>query len=291
MNNKNVFSLFYDTVSTDDHTIDASVLGKSLISISESIEFADKFINGEDSEVKIKVVASHEGSFGVEFEVVQILQTAKDILKIIGITAGAGAASAGTVLGIIEALKSRKVVATIDNDQGNSTIELDDGSFVECTSEVKKLVTNSVFRSKIEPAFVNPLTSEPGSKIKFVDQNQNVLQEIESERLTHFKKTSKQTIVEETFEDKEVELRFTQVNFESKNGWRVDYLNENLGVRMNDEGFLARISERKENFVKGDLFKVILRKSTKIESGKTPSEKLSIEKVVRHRVNKERKIL
>jgi hypothetical protein len=292
-NTSQIFSLIYDSEDTKDHEIDAATLGQSLLSLHDSLQDADKVINGEDSSIKVSVKANKPGSFGVEFSIVQLTANAIDILPIIGVTAVSATAFAGSVMGVINAMKSKKVKVVISNDDGTATIEMEDGEKIVCTHAVQKLVTSPIFRNKFEALLFNDVTEKKGAKVKFLNSNEEVIQTIESDELIHFKKQTKQTVIEEKSKDKDIEISFTQVNFDSKSGWRVLLPNEesDTAVKMNDSSFLKRISSREENFIKGDFFKVKLRETTKFKTGASPSTSFSIEKVIRHRADKSRKII
>lgn len=291
--NAQIFSLVYDSDDTKYHEIDAATLGQSLLSLHDSLQDADKLINGEDSEIRVSVKANKPGSFGIEFSIIQLAANAVDILPIIGITVASASAFRGSVMGVISAMKSKKVKLVVSNDDGTATIEMNDGEKIICTNEVQKLVTSSVFRNKFEAVLFNDITEKNGAKVKFLDANERIVHTIESEDLAHYKRQSKQVVVEADTTVSDVEIIFTQVNFGSKKGWRVLLPNgdSDTAVQMNDEAFLERISSRDENFIKGDQFKVSLQKITKFKTGTSPKTSFSIERVLRHRADESRKII
>lgn len=292
MKNNN-FSLIYDTESTKKHEVDASILGISILSMHDALQDADKVINGEESEIKINVVANKPGSFGVEFVVTQMLPNATDILTILGFTAISASAFKGSVLGVIEQLKSQTVKVIHHKEDNNTEIELDDGSMIPCSNQVMELATSQSFRTKCESVLFNDLTQEDGAKVKFLNESGEVTQELEKEALTHFKKKASQITITEVEDIKDVEARFTQVNLYSKSGWKVKIESEDsdFSVKMLDDAFIERINSRDEKFIKGDLFKVKLKRLTKYKSGSKPNTVMSIEKVLRHRADASRKLV
>jgi anthranilate/para-aminobenzoate synthase component I len=289
----NNFSIIYDTESTKKHEVDAAILGVSILAMNDALQDADKVINGEESEVKINVIANKPGSFGVEFVVTQLLPNATDILTVLGFTAITASAFKGSVLGVIEQLKSQKVKVVHHRDNDRTEIELDDGSMVKCTNKVMELATSQSFRTKCESVLFNDLTKEHGAKVKFLNETGIVTQELGEKTLTHFKKQASQIAITEVEDTKDVEARFTQVNLYSKSGWKVKLESEDtdFSIKMNDDAFLERINSRDEKFIKGDLFKVKLKRVTKYKSGSKPNNTMSIEKVLRHRVEASRKLI
>jgi anthranilate/para-aminobenzoate synthase component I len=289
----NNFSIIYDTESTKKHEVDAAILGISILAMNDALQDADKVINGEESEVKINVIANKPGSFGVEFVVTQLLPNATDILTVLGFTAITASAFKGSVLGVIEQLKSQKVKVVHHKENDRTEIELDDGSMIKCTNKVMELATSQSFRTKCESVLFNDLTKESGAKVKFLNETGTVTQVLGEETLTHFKKKASQIAITEVEDTKDVEARFTQVNLYSKTGWKIKLESDenDISIKMNDDAFLERINTRDEKFIKGDLFKVKLKRVTKYKSGSKPSNTMSIEKVLRHRVEASRKLI
>ena len=127
------FSIFYDSDETKDHTIDAEVLGQSLISFSKAVKKADRVINGSDSTLEIDVKAHKEGSFGVTYEITQLLQSSLNVIEYIGITAATSAVVGGSVMALINNIAGRKMKGVVREGDDKSVIELDDGTtFSEC---------------------------------------------------------------------------------------------------------------------------------------------------------------
>jgi hypothetical protein len=59
---------------------------------------------------------------------------------------------------------------------------------------------------------------------------------------------------------------------------------------MNDSGFIERINNRKKEFLQGDMFEIKLKTVSRELDGKSSTSR-SIEEVIRHRVDKSRKII
>ena len=80
------FSLFYDTQETQEHSMAAADLATGLQGLCEAITQADKLLNGEESQVEIKVNVPKDGSYGMPIEVLSYLEDSKNILEIIGLS-------------------------------------------------------------------------------------------------------------------------------------------------------------------------------------------------------------
>ncbi|MCT6590662.1 hypothetical protein N3553_12290 [Pantoea dispersa] len=274
----------YGGKAYEDNEIDAKTLGEALTSLGSLIEHAEKIINGESSEVQVTVRATREGSFELLVAVMGGLKT----LEALGFVAGAGAAT-GSLLGIIEWLKGRKInEITIDKSKGTSTIEVD-GESVTCSTEIQKLVTSPTIRKEIDKLVYRPLLTDQESTFKVQDGRRNVLKvsQADVETFKAPRSTTEQKSHVETFTKN---VNFSRVNFNSANGWKM-ILPEigEVTTSMNDKAFLERVSANEAIFSKDDLFVVEYSETVKETNGVLSGPKYSIEKVVRHRAAAGRK--
>jgi hypothetical protein len=287
------FSIYYRSKSTEKHSIDAEVLGQSLVSLSKAIKDADKLVNGEKSELQINVKAHKAGSFGIDYEVIQHLNNAKDILQMIGITGAVGAVASGTVMGIIKTISNSKMTGVVKKVNNKSVITLDTGEIVECDSDIETLVTSPDFRQKFEDVFFTPIKSDDTASIAILDEKEEVLHEIKSTESVSYKKIDSKSVDSKEVEE-EKHIRFTQVNFDSgAKGWRMELhgLENDVGVKVVDEAFLKRISESQQSLVKGSLFKVTLKTKTNFSINKPPRYTYTILNVIRHLASDENNLL
>ncbi|MGP2500406.1 hypothetical protein ACTUSN_03340 [Pantoea ananatis] len=274
----------YGGKAYEDNEIDAKTLGEALTSLGSLIEHAEKIINGESSEVQVTVRATKEGSFELLVAVMGGLKT----LEALGFVAGAGLAT-GSLLGIIEWLKGRKVTeVTINEAQGTSTIEVD-GEIVTCPIDVQKLVTSPVIRKEIDKLVYRPLQTEQDSTFKIQDGRQNVIK-VSKDEVDTFRaprSTTEQKTHVETFTKN---VNFSRVNFNSASGWKM-ILPEigEVTTSMNDAAFLERVSANEAIFSKDDLFVVEYSETVSERNGVLSGPKYSIERVVRHRAAANRK--
>ena len=85
-------------------------------------------------------------------------------------------------------------------------------------------------------------------------------------------------------------VSLTQVNFNSVNGWRMEYLDEEHAVKMEDAVFMEKVLNKQQSFEKGDLFSVKLRVKKVEKPDSKPSTTYAIEYVYRHLADEERRI-
>lgn len=290
-NNKTrfVFEISYDTSETKDHTIDAEKLGAAIISTSKALKNADKSLNGESSELGLDVKAHSEGSFVVEF-VTYLNATGINPLTLLGFAGGATATSM-TVLGAISKIKSRTIKLTEKTSSGKTKLYFSDKDSIELDDNVAKLVLNRDLRKDLDTLIKAPLDGTTEAKFKITDQDGNVVT-FENEEVKSFK-TPDRTIVDEITETEETkDVRFVKINFESSSGWQIRFPDGEIStVKMSDERFLTRIKGNEQNFVKDDLFSVIIKTTKKHRTGNNPIYNKEIKRVVRHRTRPEAKII
>ncbi|WP_430969619.1 hypothetical protein [Serratia nevei] len=269
-----------------DNEIDAKTLGEALTSLNDLIEHAEKILNGEDSETKVNIRATKEGSFTLLVAVMGSVKT----LNALGLAVGAGVAG-GSVLGILEWLKGRKIgTVTIDQQADTATIEVDD-EVIECSNDVQKLITSPLIRKEIDKIIYKPLQTDKPSTFAIKEANQPIVK-LDKEDVSSFKSV-KTTFVEKThIEKREVNVNFSNVNFLSTNGWKMILPGgDEVSTSMKDEAFLERVNLNQAAFCKDDLFVVELTETVKETNGQLSKPRYSVVKVLRHRAAAERKLV
>jgi hypothetical protein len=282
------FEISYDTSETANHTIDAEKLGAAIISTSKALKNADKILNGEESELGLEVKAHSEGSFVVEF-VTYINSLGVNPLSVLGFSGGV--MSASTVLGAIAQIRSRKIKLTEKTDTGVTRLFFSDDESIEVPDNVAKLVLNRDMRKDLDTVIKAPLVGTENAKVTLKDADENEVV-FDSDDVLSFKVPA-ETIVDEITETEETkDIRFAKINFEGTAGWQIRLPdNEIVTVKMSDNLFINRIRGNAQNFVKDDLFSVIIKTTKKHRVGNAPIYKREITRVVRHRVRPEAKII
>jgi hypothetical protein len=289
LESKHVFKLSYDSTSTDDHTIDAEVLGKSLLNMSGLIKESTKVLNGEESLARVEVQAHEPGSFVVEF-VAWLHDGGADVLGSLGIFSTAASVAAGNVFAALKALRNRKQVEKHIRD-GNVDILFEDGESLTIPENVDKLISNHSVRTKIEEVVKKASDFEDGATVKFLNENDELMEEIEPQEVEFFKAPPRKLLAEEITTTEATNVVFTVVALESKNGWKIRLASgDEVSAVMNDKGFIERINNREREFIKGDMFEIELKTVERTLDGKVTTKR-SIERVIRHRVDPTRKVL
>ncbi|WP_049281728.1 hypothetical protein [Citrobacter braakii] len=287
------FKVFYDADDKElsNHEIDAEDLGKSILSMTTLINKADDLLNDGNKSVKVLVSAPlKKGSVGIAYTVVQLLPDAIDVLKTIGIVGTVGAAAHASALSLIRQLGSKKVVSvTKKAGTDMAVLEFEDGD-IECPSAVATLVTEPVIRDALISVVQGPLEGKESPVFKIVDGNDEVLVKLEGEQTEEIKPLPRGTLLTKTVEEKEVNVKFTQVNFHSEKGWRMDYNQEEHSVLLTDYEFLAKVRMAEGTVTSEDMFSVLLE-TTRTTSARGKTEKYVIKKVLRHRVMQGKKLI
>ncbi|SFD54954.1 hypothetical protein [Pseudoalteromonas denitrificans] len=274
---ENIFTISYKVPETEDHSIDAELLGHSLISLKQAIVIADKKINGDESQVNVRVKANPPGSFGVEYSVLQLLDGAIDVVKYLGLTTAVTSAS---IIAILRHINSRPIEATINlDDDKNSTIVLADGEEITCPNLMKDLISNKDFRDKFQGALYSPVSTAKNPIIELKNENGETIETFKKEDINSFKKLPRNSLTETKENKKTVHIRLIQINFDKPGGWKAEYLNDLITVKMDDAIFINQVNENKQNFTKGDLFEVDLNKIEKLENGNLATIRYVVTKV------------
>lgn len=288
MTNQTEFSIVYGGDAYSDNQIDARTLGNALSSLATLIEHSDKLLNGEKASPKLTVKAHKEGSFEVICEAVGI---SMNTLEALGLTTGA-ATAIGSIWAALGIIKGKKI-AEINTDKSSGISKLTVGNKeIECTEDVKKLLTSQAIRKEIDQLVYKPLQTEKSSLFKLKSDNKEILTEVEKDSAKSFKR--KNVLVQKDIETetREVNVHFAKVNFSSVRGWSIILPNgEHITVAMNDENFLERVNTNQTRFSKDDLFVVSLRTETVTEEDVITKTAYSIDKVIRHRAAEERRII
>lgn len=288
MSNLTEFSIVYGGDAYSDNQIDARTLGNALSSLASLIEHSDKLLNGEKVSPKLTVKAHKEGSFAVICEAIGV---SLNTLEALGLTTGA-ATAIGSIWAALDIIKGKKI-AEINTDKQSGISKLTVGNKdIECTEDVKKLLTSQVIRKEIDQLVYKPLQTEKSSVFKLKSDDQEILTEVEKDSAKSFKR--KNVLVQKDIETevREVNVHFAKVNFSSVRGWSIILPDgEHITVAMNDENFLERVNTNQTRFSKDDLFVVLLRTETVTEEDVITKTAYSIDRVIRHRAAEERRII
>lgn len=284
------FKISYDIDETSDHTIDAELLGQSIMSTAQLIKNTNKLLNGEDSELIVDVKAPAEGSVIVEF--ITLFNAAGiNPLTTLGFVAGVVPAAA-TVLGALSQIRSRKVIRVEEVENDEVQLKLNDDNTIDLPSDIAKIVLNNEVRKSLEKIIKDPIHGASSGSVIIKNADNVDVMSIPVSNIEYFKRPTKITVdeVDETIEPKEI--RFTKVNFDGVTGWQIKLPNDSLvSARMSDEAFIERINQNRQQFSKEALFSVSLKTTVTHKHGAAPSYKREVLNVRRHRANAEDRII
>lgn len=294
MTTSSKFTISYDATNSEysEHSIDALLLSDSIRAVVNMVTKADQVLNGEHSTVSLKVNApAKQGSVQVGFEAVQLLANAVDVVKILGLTGAATGLLGGSVMAMVQHLKSQKVVELIeDKNTGKTTLITSKDDRHEVDSRIAQLTVDPTVRSALNTLIDKPFEGKEGAKFKILNDKDEAVVEVEGEETNNYTPLPARSLVESNVEEVDANITFTQVNFEGSTGWKMAYHGETPAVKMEDELFLKSVQENKANFSKDDMFSVKLS-ITRTKSPRGHSTKYKITKVTRHRVDANRKII
>jgi hypothetical protein len=284
MTNQTEFSIVYGGDAYSDNQIDARTLGNTLTSLVNLLEHSNDILNEKKQIAEISVKAHKEGSFEILLEATGL---SINTLKALGIVVSAST----TVWTVLEALKGKMIAhAEFDKQSGNTKLFVEN-DVVECPEDVAKLITDHIVRKEIDQLVYQPLMQKNKEAIFKINSGSSNILEINQQKAISYKKTLPIMKVEDV-DDEEVNIYFSKVNFYSKNGWSIILPdNKQVSALMNDESFVELINKNEASFSKDDLFVVILRTKTTKENNVVTKVSYSIQRVLRHRAAKERKIL
>lgn len=287
------FKIFYDAQDDElaNHSIDAEKLGKSIISMTNLINKADDILNDGNKAFKVLVNSpAVPGSLGIDYTVVQILPMAIDVLKTIGIVGFTGAVAHSSALSLVRQLGSKKVIS-ITRKTGTDTAVLElEGEEIECSKDVAALVTDPSIRNALIDVVQSPLEGKDDPVFKIVGSDGGVVLKLEGEETEEIKPIPRGTLLTKTIDTKDVNVKFTQVNFHSETGWKMLLNEDEHTVLLTDYEFLAKVRHAEGTITSEDLFAVTLE-TTKTKSAKTSTVKYVIKKVLRHRVAQGKKLI
>ncbi len=288
------FSVHYGAAEGSDianHKMNAYDLGMSIVEFAKMVNRADDIINNE-STLELEVTApAKAGSLIIEFAMLIKDTGALEVMKYLGISAASATVVGGTALGVARRLKDKRIInINTEAGSGTSTIELEDAQVVVNTT-VARLVADPVIRKAMNEVITQPLNDEkaPSFEIELEGVDEPVFS-VKGEDIQDFTPLPRSSLSDEKVEIKTTNVILNQINFDSNRGWKMVYDGKEHSVRMEDEGFMARVRDSEKSFTKGDMFEVSLSTITKTTARSQRTEYV-ITRVIRHRVGADRKIL
>src|SRR5690606_27931007 len=215
------FTISYDAEGElGAHTIDAEDLGNAIIGMNDLITKAAKIVSGGTSEAALKVIApAKEGSLEIIFAIAADPQTTVSVLRTIGIGAASAAAYAGSVIGIMDRLKDKKIDRVEINPKSQKAVIHAGDEKIEASPKVANLVSSKDIRQALHKVIQAPLEGHKSAAIKFITEERTT--ELNENEIKNFKPIKSDVIEKQTTTKFEKVVQFTKLNFKSKRGWTI----------------------------------------------------------------------
>lgn len=283
------FSIFYDADDNElsMHKMDAIFLGQAIQQVGLMVKQAGRLLNPNEADIDVKVtVPAQEGSFAVEFAV-YAYENFREILPALGLLGGGA-------LAVTQRLRNRKVinVRTRDNsDEAVITVEYrGNQEDIVCRKDEALLATDPVIREAYNEIITKPLINKDAPVFRVEIEGQEVLR-LDGAEDVELAPLPKKSLTFEHTERIDTTVALTQVNFTSSTGWRIRYLDEDRAVKMEDSAFMERVFNNQTAFVKGDLYRVMLRVKTLEKPDNAVRTTYAIEQVLHHFADEDRRLV
>ena len=260
------FTLKYEGRALDNHSIGLSDLTNALIGVNQILVESNKILNGNENKIEIEVRALKSGSFICEFytQVASFYQKlnseeiikAKDLLIFLFGTGGI------TVCGLFELIKKsagEKPISTIKNKGDNNVIM----NFKNCGDITVPISVNSLYTNKLVrkgcDALTSPLDNPQGIDRLIVNADENNPCVIHKRERRYYKpltilKTPKEPQVYQT------QVKIINLSFKERKQWIVSDGANEFSASIEDSFFLEKIENNREQFSKGSILTINLRK-------------------------------
>jgi hypothetical protein len=284
------FTVTYDGEALRDHEIDVRDLAPALLAVGKLFEDANRVINGDRCDVRVRMKATGEGSIDVALKVHQTLgqqlesiltsphiQAAINLKDLIGIGVGATAG----VLFVLKWLRGRKA-KRLDEADGQITLGVD-GETLSIASDVVRLMEDVPVRNDIQKMLA-PLQNK-GIDIFQTKESAGAVPslEITKEQLAYFDPPKMEEMIVEELPERTWTSAYSIVSlaFKDDNKWRLSDGEAIISASILDKNFLAEV-EKDRPFSKGDILICEMKQRQTHTSSGLRSE-FDLVRVVEHR--------
>ncbi len=268
----------YAGEAVDDGIMDIKALAPALLALGDTIEEANKVLNGADAKIQVSVRADfRQGSFEVAIEVLRTVPqqiqmilgqmpnfSALEICAFLGAAGGVSQFCGITLIDAIKWIAGRHVKSAKILNNGSVRLKVDDDE-KEITKEVYALLQSVKTRRSLD-GVLEPLKHEGVSSFQF-----------RSEKITTIEKTEVKyfALPEQQVCEEEKELPATErtavfkiigVNFEEGLKWRLSDGEAKFYASILDKNFSDEVNSSNLSFAKGDMFEARMRTTQKISA-------------------------
>lgn len=250
--------------AVENGEIDVKDLAPALLALGEVIQAANAEINGNKTQMSVKVRATAKGSFVVDLALLQSMMenmkifldfaaenkdgisAAKDIAEILFGVGGGVVTLSGGFYYLLKFLKGRKP-DKVERKDGDVYVHVGDQYFVT-NEKVIRLAENVAIREHAKKSVAS--LSENGIESISVQQKGSEPLDINRDDVKSFDyQIEEQQLSDET---RKMVLQIISLSFKEDNKWRVTDGGDTFSAKIDDMDFLNRIAKNEIAFAKGD---------------------------------------
>ncbi len=283
------FYIAYDGPALAGSEMDIRDLAPALVALSDLFDEANAVLNKGKPEIHLSVRASFRtGCFGIELNVVQSVSNlwgtfvdgmdiarAADIIGLLGFACPAGKG----LVQLVKRIANRKV-DKIEAKNGNYTLFVDEGR-IEVEKRVFELYKSHKVRTCLEGVVRRPLMKEGINAFLCADKKGREIGTTVTKEEADFFSCPPAQSRELGSEDYVTTLQIVSPNFQEGNKWRFSDGSASFYARITDQKFLKAIDDRQCLFGKGDLVRVKIRDTKRVDANQTMASEKEIVQVLK----------
>ncbi len=269
------FTLVFDGIALESHEIDVKDLGQALIAMGDLIQAANTEINGDKTQVDVKVKAHKAGSFEVDFLVQSLEQlmplldftetnkekisAANELLDLIFKIVGAAATSIATIGGglfmLLKFLKGKKPDKIEHQINGDVHVHIGDKYFLTNAKTIKLAESAAVRKPAKE--IVSTL-SHGGIDVMKIKRPSKADLEVTKGEVGYFDYHEDEEEVAET--TRKMNLQIVKLSFKDDK-WQMTAGDKPFSATIEDVDFLNKVKKSEVSFANGDYLECDVREN------------------------------
>lgn len=265
MTKHDFFYIRYDGEALQSHRMNVNDLAPAMLAFSELTQAVARVMNYPSGTIKVDVGVFREGSFVIDFQVVQtVIQSIQSLFTNETATAVANAAGIiGSIIAVVCFIKKKagRKADKIEEVNSDNLVEIHFhfGDEIYMLNQIEyKLYKDSQVRKSLEE-LTKPLENDGIDTVDFsTSTNNNQLIRLSKSDVPSFKITDDVAkLVTESQSEKLLILESPV--FKEGNKWRFFDGSTTIHAAILDQAFLSRVELGQERFGKGDQLFVVLR--------------------------------
>lgn len=268
----------FDGQAVDDGEIDVRDLAPTLLAMGELIQTANEVLNGDKSQIIVRVRATQRGSFDAVLSLTEAIEHARPLLKVLaenkdGIDAltqlatlifapiGGGIAGLWAYLLVAKGRKPDK----IEEQGGDIHYHFGDISIVS-NPALNKLIQDKAVRDLAYKSLA-ALNTDGIESIGVRRGNQPKAIKITKKEVPYFAPPEEaESNIQETTKTSRTMVQIISLSFKEENKWRVTEGAETYTVVISDNEFNRRVARSEISFSKGDILDCDLMETQTVSS-------------------------